>query len=190
MGAATAGLALVILAACGDPAWRDPASSRGTAAVAPEVLKVTADDLARLKPKKTARQVTQAPLPPPPGWAADLMGKQLRALFPTTGECLGNADAVRTRFVGPAAGTQIAGWAWDLARHQAPPRILVVDQDFIIRGAGETGEKRPGVPKAKPEVTSDRVGWQAITPRLTGGLDFWGLLADGRTICKVGHLGL
>lgn len=185
-----AGVMLMALAACGDPAWRNPATAHGSAAVAPEVMAAAASEIGRLNPTAPARRTSRDPLPAPPEWAAPLMGKPLRLLFPTVANCLGNVDAVRTRYVGPAAGAAVVGWAWDPLHKAPPPRILLVDDDFLIQGAGVSGESRPGVPRARPEVTSDAVGWQAVTWRVAGPVYAWGLQSDGKTICKLGQLEL
>jgi hypothetical protein len=185
-----AGLALAALAACDDPAWRDPATSKGAAELTPEVADAAVASLASLKPRTKAKFTVVQSLPPLPAWSRPLIGKSLNGLFPMHAPCLGNVDAVRTRYLGVPEGAAIVGWAWDPQEKAAPARVLLVDDSYLIRGAGDTGALRPGVPKARPEVTSPNVGWQALAPRLVGPLDAWGVLADGKTVCQLGHIEL
>jgi len=177
------------IAACAPPAWRDPARSKGTAELAPQVLEAAAADRPA-RPRTPGKHVTSAPLPPPPAWAIPLIGQQLRVAFPKAGACTGNVDAIRQRYTGPAAGAELSGWAWDPAARAAPPRVVLVDDNYAIQGAGEVGLPRPRVPLVRPDVTSPNVGWEAITSRVAGPLTAWAVLADGQSICKVGVLEL
>lgn len=137
-----------------------------------------------------ADHVTAEAMPPPPEWAADLIGKSLRVTYPNVGECVGNTDSVKLRFGNGLGGSKVAGWGWDPAAKAPVPRVVLADQDFRIEGAGESGARRKDVPKALPSVTSDFAGWEALTPLNAGPVDAWGVLADGKTICKLGHLEL
>jgi hypothetical protein len=132
---------------------------------------------------------TEAP-PPPPAWATALIGQPLRPTFPGTGACIGNTDTVDTRYKGGSGGAKIIGWGWDPAAKAAVQRVLLVDRDFKIVGAGVTGLDRPDVVAARPDVSSRTTGWQATTARTSGGLDSYGVLADGKSICKLGHIDL
>jgi hypothetical protein len=146
--------------------------------------------LRSLKPQRQARFTVVKPMPPLPDWGRPLVGKSMNGLFPLRAPCLGNVDALRTRYLGVPSGVTIVGWGWDPNAKAAPPRVLLVDDSYLIRGAGVTGAPRPGVPKARPEVTSPNVGWEALASRLVGPLDAWGVLADGKTVCKLGHIDL
>ncbi|MDB5418558.1 MAG: hypothetical protein JWP50_1977 [Phenylobacterium sp.] len=185
-----AALAAAALAGCGQPAWRDPATARGTAALAPAVVRVAAEDATARRRSAHADHATAEAMPPPPDWAADLLGKPLRVAFPALGDCIGNTDAVKARFGDGLGGSKIAGWGWD-PTHQAPvPRVVLADRDFRIVGAGASGARRRDVPRAVPSVTSETTGWEALTPLNAGPVDAWGVLADGKTVCKLGHLEL
>jgi hypothetical protein len=185
-----AGLALAVLAGCDDPAWRNPATSKGTADLTPEVTKAAEASLAKLRPQGRAKFTVVKPMPPLPDWSRPLIGKSLNGLFPSRAPCLGNTDTIRTRYLGVPGGVTAVGWGWDPQAKAAPVRVLLVDESFLIRGAGVTGAPRPGVPKARPDVTTPNVGWEALAPRLVGPLDAWGVLADGKTVCKLGHIEL
>ncbi|THD82698.1 MAG: hypothetical protein E7812_01065 [Phenylobacterium sp.] len=178
------------LAGCGQPSWRDPATAKGTAAVAPEVMKIVLARGGVAKPKAPARLTTTDPVPPPPAWAANLIGKPLAAAFPKLGGCLGNTDGVKQRYVGPAPGAKVVGWGWDPARASVVPHVVVVDRNAVIAGAGDSGARRLDVPQARPDITSDHAGWEVYTPLTTGPLEAYGVLADGKTICRLGHLDL
>ena len=179
-----------VLAACGQPSWRDPATSKGTAAVAPEVMKIVMAHGGITRPKAPAKLVTTDPLPPPPAWAANLIGKPLTVAFPKLGGCVGNADGVKQRYIGAAAGAKLVGWGWDPVRASVVPHVIVVDHNAVIAGAGDSGVRRLDVPQARPDVTSDHAGWEVFTPLTAGPLDAYGVLADGRTVCRLGHLDL
>jgi len=185
-----AGLALAALAACDDPAWRNPATSKGTAELTPEVNDAAVAGLVKLRPQNQAKFTVVKPMPPLPDWGQAVLGKSLKGLFPSRAPCIGNVDAVRTRYLGVPEGVTVVGWAWDPQTKAAPPRVLLVDDSFLIRGAGVTGALRPGVPKARPDITSPNVGWEALAPRVVGSLDAWGVLADGKTVCRLGHIAL
>lgn len=187
---ATAILLASLLAGCSDPAWRNPAASKGTAALAPAVQDAVVAGLADLKPRSKSKTTVVERLPALPDWSRALVGQSLNGLFPYRAPCLGNLDAVRARYLGQPEGVAIVGWAWDPAAKAAPPRVLLVDDSLLIRGAGVSGAARPNVPKAVPAVTSPDVGWIAHAPRLVGPLDAWGVLADGKTVCKLGHIDL
>jgi hypothetical protein len=137
-----------------------------------------------------ADHVTAEDMPPPPAWAAELIGKPLRVVFPGLGECIGNTDSVKARYGGGLGGSKIAGWGWDPARKAPVARVVLADRDFRIYGAGESGVRRRDVPRAVPAITSETTGWEALTPLNAGPLDAWGVLADGKTICKLGHIDL
>lgn len=143
-----------------------------------------------LKPKSSAKFTVSDPLPPLPEWGHDLIGKPLREHFPTRGTCLGNLDALRIRYLGEPQGVTVVGWGWDPAAKAPPSRVLLVDESLLIRGTGVSGAARPGVPKAIPGITSPNVGWEAQAQRIVGPLDAWGILADGKTICRLGHIDL
>lgn len=183
-------LAGPLFAGCSDPIWRNPATSRGAAALTPAVQEAVVARLADLKPRSTSKITVVQPLPSLPGWSQALIGQSLKGLFPNRAPCLGNLDAVRVRYLGEPEGVAIVGWGWDPQTKAAPPRVLLVDDSSLIRGAGVSGAPRPNVPKAVPGVTSAKVGWVAHAPRLVGPLDAWGVLADGKTVCQLGHIDL
>lgn len=131
---------------------------------------------------------TSEPLPPLPAWAPEVMGKGLREAFTETGECVGNTDAVGARYEGAQPGVKIIGWGWDKAEKTAVERIVLVDADFRIVGAGETGLPRPDVTRAQPDITSPTTGWQAFTSRTAGPLDAYGVTSGGRGVCPLGHI--
>jgi hypothetical protein len=181
---------LATLAACTEPAWRDPATAKGSAALAPAVRDAAAAGLVDLKPRSGAKFTLVQPLPALPDWSRGLIGQPINGPFPLRAPCLGSLDAVRGRFLGHPKGVTIVGWAWDPHARAAPPRVILVDDSLLIRGAGTVGAPRPRVPKVIPEVATPNVGWEALAPQLVGRLDAYGVLADGKTICRLGHVDL
>jgi hypothetical protein len=139
-----------------------------------------------------AAAATAEPLPDLPKWAKSLMGQKISEAFPVqTTACVGNTDLVTMRYQGAVApGTRIEGWGWDPAAKAPVQHILLVAGDGQIVGAGETGLPRPDVTAARKEVTSPTTGWQAYTPQGGGGLYAFGLLGDGKTACRLGHINL
>ena len=172
--------ALLGLAACDQPKFRDkgdgaaPPAAGAPAAGAPK---------ARVIPTKAE------PVPEPPAWAAAHMGKNLRAQFPKTGLCKGNTDIVDVKFTGEPAGVQVLGWGWDIPRKKRIDRVVLVDKNFIIVGAGEGGVPRPDVARALPDEISDGdTGWTAVTKLNAGPVDGYGIVGDGDAVCMLGHL--
>ena len=138
-------------------------------------------------PAASPAAAAKAPgLPPLPAWSKDMIGKAKAELFPGEPKpCLGNTDNVEQKF---ADGVRIVGWGWDPAARAPIARVILVDITGLIAGAGESGLTRPDVPAAKPEVTSNTTGWAALTSRTTGPVDTFGILADGKSLCVLGHL--
>jgi hypothetical protein len=126
-----------------------------------------------------------SPRPPQPAWAADYLGKSLRELFPKTGDCVGNTEAVETRY---ADGAAVIGWGWDIAAKAAVGRVVLVDAAYRVVGAGETGLSRPDVPAARADITDPNTGWRAITTTAAGAFDAYGITDGGQGACKLGHI--
>lgn len=186
IGAALA--AIASLAACEQPSWRNPATSRGSAPPPAAVLQAMA------APVTSANMATDhrvhTPRPDLPNWAVDLIGKPFKAVYSADGKCVGSADGVTARYDQGRTGSAVIGWGWDAQQKAPVGRVVLVDADFRIEGAGESGSIRTDVSAASPAITSDTTGWTAITPRTTGPLDAFGVLADGHTACKLGHVDL
>ena len=166
---AVAGLSAAI-AACDQPEWRG--------------LSVTEAVNGESHPQSSD------PLPQPPAWLQPLQGQPLRAGVSKEVDCKGNAENVALIYAGQPNGVRIAGWAWGSDERAPPPRILIVDSSARIVGGGETGLERLDVPTALPEVTSNYTGWWALTSQLSGSVEVYGLMADGKSICRVGKLDL
>ena len=128
-----------------------------------------------------------AAAPPIPEWALPYMGKLIRQQVPTIGRCQGNSEFVTRRFIGVPTGVEMVGWGWDLDGKRRVDRVLVVDTDARIVGAGEGGRPRPDVPRVNPGFGPD-TGWVVIAHRATGPLDVYGLTAGGRESCSLGRL--
>lgn len=158
--------AVAALAGCDKPKPRNPAPDEAAADARP-----AAD-----------------PAPAAPAWAAALMGKPMRTAFPADGTCVGNTDNVEKRYAGPPAGTKIVGWGWDDAAKAPIAKVVLVDKDMVVVGAGDTGLERPDVVRARPNITSNTTGWGAMTGLTKGALDSYGVLADGKSVCKLGHI--
>jgi hypothetical protein len=135
----------------------------------------------RLGPGETAD-----PLPPLPHWAGAYIGKGLREVFPGDGQCDGNTDRIDLRYRGAAPGAKIIGWGWDMTANKPVERIVLVDKDLQIVGAGQTGLPREDVTGAKPFVTDPNSGWSAITPLASGAVDAYGITGE-TAVCKLGH---
>jgi hypothetical protein len=188
LAACVLALALAGLTGCGQPSWRDPATSKGSAEVAPEVRKALGLRDAAIPPASPSRYVTTDPLPAAPAWAAVLINQPLDRAFPKTARCLGNTDGVKVRYAGAVRGVRLAGWAWDPVRREPLQHVVIRGADSTIVGAGEGGKRRLDVPRVVPDVISDVTGWEAVTWRYGGPVDIFGVLADGQTICRLGHI--
>jgi hypothetical protein len=161
----------------------------GVAAVA--LLLVSACDKAKERdvaaPAAAPAPIAAEPLPGQPAWFAGVAGKTLVEAFSAAeGSCVGNTDNVEVRYAG---GVKIVGWGWDPKAKAPVSRVVVVDGSGKIVGGGESGLGRPDVIAARPgEVTSPTTGWSAIVPLAKGPVDAFGVVADGKATCRLGHL--
>jgi hypothetical protein len=112
----------------------------------------------------------------------------LAAAFPRQTQCVGNTEAVAMNYVGSPAGARIVGWGWAAGERTSPPRVVLVDRSSKIVGGGESGLERLDVPDALPTVTSNRTGWWAVTTRVHGRVEAFGVFPDERAACHLGHL--
>jgi len=134
---------------------------------------------------------SQDPLPAPPAWAAGYIGKTLTEVFPDqNGQCVGNTDNVNLHYNGANHGLRVEGWGWAPAAKAPVQRVLLVDEAGKVVGAGETGKPRPDVIAARKDITSPTTGWQAVTAKTTGGIYAFGVMPDGKQLCRLGHLNL
>jgi hypothetical protein len=158
----------------------------GTAAI----LVLTACDKPKPRhPPPPTHNAVAEPTPPAPAWARELLDRPLVEAFPNvSGQCLGNTDAVAARYAGDPRGVKIVGWGWDPAAKKAVGRVILVGVDGRIAGAGESGQARPDVAAAVPQVTALDSGWAADVARTKGPLDAYGVVDDGRALCRLGHL--
>jgi hypothetical protein len=167
------------LAGCDQPKWRGDGAAPGAA---PQAVTAAASTVAPTRP------VDPGPTPAPPPWAQGLVGKPLREAFPGTGVCKGNTDIIEKTYAGSPAGVRIHGWGWDVAAKTRVARILLVDADARIVGAGEGGASRPDVTAAVPEVTDGQTGWNADLARTSGVVDTFGVVGGGKAVCVLGRM--
>ena len=168
--------------------------SRTIAVLAVSLLALAACD----KPK--ARQASSEvprlkghssdPLPANPEWLTVLLGRKFSEAMPQKGACVGNTDAIDTRYDGASPGTKIIGWGWDTELKAPVQHVVLVDGGGTIVGGGETGLDRPDVTAARPEVTSPTVGWAAITALTKGEVDTYGITTGGQGVCFLGHMAI
>jgi hypothetical protein len=164
---ATLAVALLTLAACDKPKPRPAAA-----------------------PPPPAKGHTTDPLPEPPEWLTVLLGRNYAQALPEKAPCIGNTDVVGLRYDGASPGTQIIGWGWDPTTTAPVQRVIIVDGAGTIVGGGQTGLARPDVTAARPEVTSPTTGWSATTTLTKGAVDTYGIVANGRGACFLGHMEL
>lgn len=161
-------VSLFAVAACDKPKPRDVAA-------APEA------------PPAATAAPPAAPLPALPAWASDYVGKPFTTAFAAgRAKCLGNTDSVMDRF--GTEGVRVVGWGWDPAKKAAVSRVILVDRDAVVVGAGESGMARPDVTAADGAITDPNTGWSALTSKTAGPVDAYGLVGDGKTLCPLGHL--
>ncbi|HVW54954.1 MAG TPA: hypothetical protein VHC00_04680 [Rhizobiaceae bacterium] len=99
--------------------------------------------------------------------------------------CIGNVDS---RAPDPTDGskTVVMGWGWDVKAKTLPKAALFVAAGNKIAGVAQPGVSRPDVPKALPEVTSDKAGWNGVLPGNTGEVTTYLLLSTGEA-CPLGQ---
>jgi len=155
----------------------------------PLIALAAAGALAACGPKHPGKAAA-GPLPPLPAWAADYIGKPLDQVFARSDACAGNTETVLRRFSGPPAGTEVAGWAWDVGAKRRVEHVILVDMDRKIVGAGEGGRFRKDVPKNRPDVPDLQTGWRALTTQSTDLVAAFAVVDDGRAVCPLGKVGL
>jgi hypothetical protein len=157
----------------------------------PKPAAVANDGLPAGAPAAPGATTSQEPLPPPPEWAAGYIGKTLAEVFPDqNGRCIGNTDLVNLRYGGASPGLRVEGWGWEPTAKAPVERVLLVDEGGKVVGAGQTGKPRPDVTAARKDITSPTTGWQAVTSKTTGGVDAFGVMPNGKQVCRLGHLSL
>jgi hypothetical protein len=172
LGFALVALMALTAAGCSRPSWTDPETSKASRAPPPAPIR-----------KGTVTNPEAGP--PPSEWLKPLLGRPLRELFPEISDCLGNTDGVDVRFLGGGGSIRVTGWAWDPTIKAPPARVVLSDANGRIAGGGETGRRRKDVPRAVPQIKSFTTGWNAWTDRLSGRVDAYAVLSDGRTICSI-----
>lgn len=164
---------IAALAACSRPDWTDPAKSHDqrelAAAPVPPV------------------PVVATPLPAPPAWAVGLIGRPLRSIFGRNGVCVGQTEAVALRFQAPPTGARIHGWGVNVRTGHGVERVLLVDKDLKIIGAGSGGLPEAQVGAAARTAGSANAGWQADGPALPGPVRAFGI-TDAASVCPLGQV--
>lgn len=118
------------------------------------------------------------------GWARPILGKSPREAFPRNGVCIGNTDGVRA---GQATRRTVYGWGWNLAAGKPVERVILVDINYRIVGAGEGRVPRADVDRGHPEYKGAPTGWMAGTNLAAGPMDAFGVV-EGGAICPLGHI--
>lgn len=139
-------------------------------------------------PVTTARQVN-APRPPFPAWAQAMIGRPMSQVVHGHGSCKGVFDVVSANYNGHPSGSTVAGWGWDLDAKQPIPRLLFVDLDDRIVGAGDGGGLRDDVSKAIPAITSKTTGWNGVVGLTSGKILAVGVTARNAS-CDLGSIKL
>ena len=178
-GVLVLGLLLGLLCACDRPRWarHDPGTQPTAADMTPP-------------PKKAPPPNSPQSAPDVEAWAAGFMGKPIRGSFAKDGACLGNLDQLSLRYAGPAPGSKVIGWGWDLAARRGVEQVLLADEAGLVIGAGSGGSPRLDVPPVMPVVTSKTTGWQATTSKVSGRVIAFGLTDGGTAICALGQIEL
>lgn len=172
--------AVCLMASCGPAEWRIRKD------VEPEPK---AAETALPTPAKSGPDLDQSVSAPPiPQWAQAYIGKNPRETFPHNGLCVGNTDVVEGRFGGASPGTTIIGWGWDTHAKARVGRVILVDINYQIVGAGEGGLPRGEVPKVRSDVTDPNTGWRAVTRLGAGPVETYGVVDGGQAICSLGRL--
>jgi len=98
--------------------------------------------------------------------------------------CIGNLDG---KVPDPKDGskTTVIGWGWDVKAKALPQAVLLVDASGKIAGSALPGVSRPDVPKALPQVTSGKTGWNGVIESKTGKVAAY-LLLSGEEACPLG----
>ena len=139
---------------------------------------------AREKQREVTPVVT-TPLPAYPAWAQSLIGSHIKVDPSTASACRGAFDVVKVRHLGPILGDEVEGWSWLMAEKTPAERIVFVDRNGLVTGAGETTVNRPDVSAAIPMVTQPKVGWHGEIDTNTGTMTALAALPDGG-YCAVG----
>lgn len=168
------------LAGCGPADWRSPKSSGSEAKLDQTSVVATKTPVPDLDKTVSAPQLPQ--------WAKAYIGQNPRNVFPRNGLCVGNTDVVEGRFGGDQPGTSIIGWGWDTHAKSRVGRVILVDINYQIVGAGEGGLPRGDVPEARPEVTDTNTGWRAVTRLSAGPVEAYGVVDEGQALCRLGRL--
>jgi hypothetical protein len=99
--------------------------------------------------------------------------------------CIGNVDG-RAPDPKDNSKTVVMGWGWDVKAKALPQAVLLVDASGKIAGSAQPGVPRPDVPKALPQITSEKTGWDSVLPGKTGEVTAYLLLSTGE-VCPLGH---
>jgi len=125
-----------------------------------------------------------ASAPDLPSWALRYEGHDLGLVGAQRLGCSGFVDGVSARYSGPRPGVQISGWGWDRVATRSFSKIVITSDNSVV-GAGSNGIERPDVPMVLPFVTSSKTGWTAITHKISGPIQAWGV-SDSR-VCFLGR---
>ncbi|TWB24631.1 hypothetical protein FBZ89_101257 [Nitrospirillum amazonense] len=104
-------------------------------------------------------------------------------------QCLGAIDIMQVLSSdrGDQVSLTVTGWAWNVTRREAVPRVLFTDAANRIVGYAGGGWPRPDVPTVMPMVRSGRVGWVGfLKGGMTAPIKAYGLM-PGHRVCKIGE---
>ena len=130
---------------------------------------------------------TKAPMPAYPAWASAMIGANLKDKAKGSAVCKGALDVVSTKYVGARPGVAMEGWGWDEKGARPLDKVLFVDTEGRIVGAGVVGNRRDDVPKALPEVKTPAVGWKGVAGVTSGEVQAVGLTTGGAS-CTLGRI--
>lgn len=136
-------------------------------------------------PEKST-MIVSGPTPATPKWASAMIGKPLMAVFARKmSQCAGYLDGAAVRYTGHPRGVQVSGWAYDMTANVPASRVLLVDQNGRIVGAGNGGIPRPDVPATLPGVHSLATGWEGYARMESGTVSAWMVLHGDSSVCKL-----